>query len=117
MAAAIKFLATFRTTPSQLVLELSWDNQTSALTSFSNAELSALGRYQANRVGSGPFLRFHRLLKSSTEAAAWTLKSSPYRNQHWDDNPDLFFWRKNCHRLGQSLLEVPYVICFAAVLS
>jgi hypothetical protein len=29
-------------------------------------------------------------LKSWTEAAAWTSESSLYRNQSWDDNPDLF---------------------------
>ncbi len=62
----------------------------SALTSFSVAEISPLGRYQANGAGSRPFLCFHHLLKSCTEAAACTLEWSLYRNQSWDDNPDLF---------------------------
>ncbi len=61
-----------------------------ARTSFSYSEISLLGWYQAKRAGSEPFLRLHCLLKSRTEAAAWTLESSLYRNQSWDNNLDLF---------------------------
>ncbi len=61
-----------------------------APTSFSYSEISPQGRYQAKRAGSGPFLCLHCLLKTRTEAAAWTLESSLYRNQSWDNNPELF---------------------------
>ncbi len=47
---------------------------------FSDVELSLLRWYYANRAASGPFLRLHCLLKSRTEAAAWTLELSLYRN-------------------------------------
>jgi hypothetical protein len=60
------------------------------LTSFSKAEISPLGQYQVIRAGSGQSLCLRQLLKSWTEAAVWTLESSLFRNQSWDDNPDLF---------------------------
>ncbi len=37
-----------------------------------------------------PFEILANLLKSWTEAAAWTRSCSHYRNMSWDNNPDLF---------------------------
>ncbi len=88
----------------------------SALTSFSIAEISLLGRYQANRAGSRPFLRFRHLL----EVLYWC--SGVYFGMVFLQKPVLG-WRswpfrhKNREGLGWSLLEAPYIICFPAGLS
>ncbi len=58
--------------------------------SLSYSETSPLGWFLTNRAVSGSSLCLRRLLKSQTEAAAWTWESSFDRNQSWDVNLDLF---------------------------
>ncbi len=76
MAAADSFLGRFgQPSPS-----LSWSSPGTmrhqpALTSLSDTETSPLGRYQAKRAHSGLSLCLHCLLKSWTEAVAWTSAS------------------------------------------
>ncbi len=66
----------------------------------------------ANRVVSGSSLCLHCLLKSRTEAAALTRKSSLFRNECWDDISDLF-----CIKIAMDLGRAFLMLILLTVLS